>query len=381
VPEPEEFALKADFLANPHIHRAIANHFATTPLPALGLAVVILHAGLNQALDSYVDLVTIRLASETLFSWASGAQSAELHRFLRITRHRFRGLLRQLQEQVLRKGLTEIIATADLVSLTATLAELVDDQAEWLDVLGAMGDVQAEALLDAAVASRESLSFYSSSLGSLRTRNERVCQAFETAIGPERLVRLLLARGTLSSFFHIVENSTLAGPLVDHLDAHLLRVLCDRTIENDISLGAIPNLIRRLTIRDVNTAQLLHRRITPGGYAMLVKTAGTITDLIGLCAILPSDIVGELVNEIDVDDVDALVNRTLARRKSIGTIGVRFHQLRATHSDVADSLEHLLSAERYFKLVVEAGTVNELFRVFNSASVEMTRGVGLRSSG
>jgi hypothetical protein len=375
VPEAEENALKADFLSNPHIHRAIADHSATMPLPALGVALVVLHAGLKQALDSYIDLVTIRLTSEPLFSSARGDQSAASHRFLRIIRHRFPGLLLQLQEQVLRKGLTEIVATADLVSVTATLAELVDDRDEWLDVLGAMGDVHADVLVDAAIASRGSLSVYSRSLGSLRTRNERFCYAFETAIGPSRLVRLLLARGTLSSLFHIIENSTLAGPLIDDLDSHLLRVLCDRSIGKNTALGAIPNVIRRLTIRDVNAAQLLHRCITPGGYAMMVKTAGTITDLIGLCATLPSDIAGELLNEIDVDGVDALVTSTLARRKSIGSIALRFRQLRASRSELADRLEHLLSAEQYFRLIAEAGTVFELFRVFDSASVEMTRGV------
>jgi len=375
ISQTEEAALKAEFLSNPAIVEAAAGSIDQLSLVQLGLSLVFLFEGQGTALATYETLVKQYFAERRWTSRAS-ARGREVHRFVRITRRRFPWVVTSLQDEILTNGIGEMVAHGgDYVSIVTMLAELVDERPEWLRAIERCTHEQIEDIVVQTCRSHESLDWSMGALGRLRARNEECCRSFESLFTPAQLITILLARGTLSTLFLMIGYSTRVDVLTDALAESHLSGLLQRTVDTGSTLAVLPNCLSRLGACHPDRASQLHQRIGSAGYASFIKVAGTITELIGICAGLPHEVAAGVIGQFEAGDIDAVVTRTARDSRSIGTIALRFRQLRDRDPSLAAELEQLLTARRYVFLIVEVGTIADLFRVFASASPQMASDV------
>jgi len=74
---------------------------------------------------------------------------------------------------------------------------------------------------------------------------------------------------------------------------------------------------------------------------------------------------------LDDQTLDRLLDRTIANGRSIGTLHLTLHQLGQTNLDLLHTLEAKIGAQRYLRLITNAGTIFELFMIIKQSSPVM----------
>lgn len=117
----------------------------------------------------------------------------------------------------------------------------------------------------------------------------------------------------------------------------------------------------------------LRSQLVDRGLGSLIKTT-EFQNILALMASLsdPDDSWwATSLDSIPKNEFDAMIQRTVASGRSIGTINFALQELKKTDKPLLEKLERKISVERYVYLIASAGTILELFMVIRDSSPSM----------
>ncbi len=206
----------------------------------------------------------------------------------------------------------------------------------------------------------------------LRDNGENSLVRLERCIGPERFLDLVKANGTVFELFMILQYATpeFAGQLLDRLDENSIQMLIDKTIASGRSIGTLSLAMRGLKLTNENLLVCLERCIGPERFLNLVKANGTAFELFMILQHATAEFAGELLDRLDENTIQALIDKTIASSRSIGTLSLAMRRLQITGENLLIRLEKCIGAQRFFNLIKANGTIFELFKILERATPE-----------
>ena len=181
-------------------------------------------------------------------------------------------------------------------------------------VVEALDEPTAQALVDKTIAAGRSIGTLHLTLFVLRKKAPELAAELERRIGPERLLRLVRANGTVFELFALIKNASAATAraLVEALDEPTAQALVDKTIAAGQSIGTINLTLFELQKKAPDLAAELERRIGPEPLLRLVRANGTVFELFMLIKDASAATARALVEALDEPTAQALVDKTIA---------------------------------------------------------------------
>ncbi len=182
------------------------------------------------------------------------------------------------------------------------------------------------------------------------------------------MLRLIRANGTIFELFKILENSTpgFAAGLINALDPPTVVALIDKTIAEGRSIGTLSLALRELVERNMpepdGRTQLTALEGHLGGEPMLrlIRANGTIFELFKILENSTPGFAAGLINALDPPTVVALIDKTIAEERSIGTLSFSLRELQKSDPISKAKLERAIGVEGFWRLVLGAGDLNDL---------------------
>src|SRR6267154_2147479 len=214
-------------------------------------------------------------------------------------------------------------------------------------------------------------------LRSLSAANPILHASLEVRLGREPMLRLIRANGTIFELFKILENSTpgFAAGLINALDSPTVAALIDKTIAEGRAIGTLNLALRELAERNMpapdGRTQLTALEGHLGGEPMLrlIRANGTIFELVKILENSTPGFAAGLINALDSPTVAALIDKTIAERRAIGTLHLALRELAERNMPEPDgrtqltALEGHLRGEPMLRLIRANGTIFELFMI------------------
>jgi uncharacterized protein YoaH (UPF0181 family) len=198
--------------------------------------------------------------------------------------------------------------------------------------------------------------------------------SLELKIGPERLLDLIEANGTICEVFKMLHysSSDFSVGVVDALHENRVGKLIEKTISAGQSIGTV-NLYLRELHRQSETrtyARDLERKIGSSRFLDLIEANGTIVELFTIAQHASLDFVGEIINELDGTRVGRLIDKAISSGRSIGTLNLALRDLyrRDPAGTLGQELEGKIGAARLINLIEKNGTIVELFKLVQHVS-------------
>jgi hypothetical protein len=180
----------------------------------------------------------------------------------------------------------------------------------------------------------------------------------------ERWLDLIVRNGTVYELFKLLEKcpAKFANALIDELDAPRLQVLLSKTRSAQRSIGTVALLMRELEKKLPDLLDRLLDKTSAEDWLDLIANSGTVLDLFKLLGISPAEFAKALVVALDAPRLRALLDKTRAGQRSIGTIGIAMRELEQQSPGLLLVLLDKTSAEDWLDLIACNGTVFELFK-------------------
>lgn len=376
--EGEEDFLRVQFLADNCTHALVEAAFEHLLLNAVALILNILKSNHAAALERYCDLVERKILDGTLLTILIANFSPQ---FLQLLRNEYPSWYAELREQFADQGLRKLVRTREIQNLLRTLVSFGGQRDFVLDsALDSVSDDESDELIERTIKSGRSIGQISLLLRKLRNTDLTLLTQLERKIGADRYLRLIASAGTVSELFKVIEHSSqsMAGELILALDNAILDTLVDRTIAKGRSIGTLHLALRKLKETNASSLEELERKIGANRYLRLIASAGTIFELFKVIEYSSLSMAANLIDELNDQTVAALVGKTVASGRSIGTLNLTLRELKISAPDTLDKLERKIGVEQWWTLILANGKINVLGPLMkhmdDSFRQEMARG-------
>jgi len=237
-------------------------------------------------------------------------------------------------------------------------------------LLGQLTSTQAEALLDKTIAAGRSIGTLHLAMRELGETDPDLLVHLERAIGATAFLRLILSNGTLSELFKILQYATsgFRAALLEQLTSTQAEALLDKTIAAGRSIGTLSLAVRELGETDPDLLAALERAIGAPAFLRLILSNGTLPELFKVLETSTPQFRTVLLEQLTSTQAEALLDKTIAAGRSIGTLSFAMRELGETNSDLLAALERAIGAPAFLRLILSNGTLFELFKVLQYAT-------------
>jgi len=372
--ENEENRLRSRLLADDGIYAFVEKIVDRLPLDLMAICLIILKKTETETFGRYRDLVQRKIDDGTVLGMAITRPFWENRLFLQLVKGEYPLLLASLRNQLANVGLCSLIKTTEFQNFLMLIANLAEpDDSWWSTALDSIPDSELDEMIQRTVASGRSIGIIDLALRELKTTNPALLEKLERKIGAKRYLHLIADAGTISDLFKAIEHSSLsmAEELIEALDTETLDTLIAKTIASCRSIGTIHLALWELKETDPALLEKLERKIGPKHYLHLITSIGTVTELLKVIGNSSLSMAGKLLETLDAETLDALIAKTIASGRSIGTITFALRELKKTNPALLEKLEHKIGAKRHLHLIASAGTIFELFMTIKHSSPSM----------
>jgi hypothetical protein len=237
-------------------------------------------------------------------------------------------------------------------------------------LLDELDETSVQLLVARTIVSGVSIGTLNLTMRYLRDADPDLLDRLEKRIGVARFLSLISANGTVFELFHVMQHATraFAGQMLDRLDENDVKTLVDKTIASGRSIGSLNLAMRELGDADPDLLVRLEKRIGVARFLKLIAANGTVFELFKLLENTSSTFAGQLLDELDDEDMKALLDKTIASGRSIGTLNLAMRELGDADPGLLVRLEKCIGAARFLKLIAANGTVIELFKLLEHTS-------------
>jgi hypothetical protein len=206
----------------------------------------------------------------------------------------------------------------------------------------------------------------------------------EGKLGTRHLLKLIVKNGNVIDLIGLLRYSSVsrASQIIDDLDPSIIDALVDRAIEEQRSIGTLNLVLRDLGMKTVEEDGIeqtllarLEKKITAEHLLKLIVKNGDVVELFNLLKRSSATRASQIIDALDSADIDALVDKTIEEQRSIGTLDLvlRNLEMKTVKKDGIEQnllmrLENKITAEHQLKLIVNNGTIFELFKLLEKSS-------------
>ena len=226
------------------------------------------------------DELTEQLIARTI---TSGRSIATLHLTLRELKESDGTLLSSLEEKIGAPRLLRLIAAnGTLFELFMMIMNSSLVVAE--EMIADLDDQLIELLIARTITSGRSIGTLDLALRELKETDSELLRRLEEKISARRLLRLIVANGTLFELFRAIQHSTLefAEDMIAALDHQLIEQLTERTISTGRSIGTLHLTLRYLKRTNGTLLRQLEEKIGVNNWWRIVCSFGSVAILAGL---------------------------------------------------------------------------------------------------
>ncbi len=368
---PREARIKADVLADEAIRTAVESHLQHCTFAFLHLCLISLFVAANAAKDRYVNLVEKRFA--ILFqhrdhgSDERGLESLGFGLFT-LSIHAPASRDAVLHEHGAGGYLRLIAANGTLIELFKLLEYATPAFQEAL--LGLLDEATVGALVAKTIEVGRSVGTLSLAMRELGNADAALLGHLEQRIGAERFLRLIVANGNLFDLFRILMCATPAfrDALLGQSGEATVRTVVAKTIAAGRSIGTLSLAMRELGNADPALPGHLEQSIGAEHFLRLITANGTLFDLFKILEYGTPDFRQALLGQLDDATAGALVAKTIAAGRSIGTFNLAMRELGNADMSLLGRLEQSIGAERFLHLIAANGTLFDLFKILMRAT-------------
>jgi hypothetical protein len=369
VAEDSVNALKADVLADAQIQADLKSNLRHASFSLLGLCLRALHFADHPAQHNLAAMIVERFGLLFELRGQDPAGIATLGTGFFTLAKNAPDALAQVEQTHPAEAFVELIASH------GTLFELFRglqyaSPSFRTALLAALDEPTATDLVDRTIAAGRSIGTLHLTLRELDDKDHEALEALESRIGAARFLGLIVANGTLFELFMVLKHASpsFRFALVDALDAPTAAALVDRTIAAGRSIGTLNFTLRELADKDHEALEALESHIGAGRFLGLIVANGTLFELFMVLKHASPSFRTALLAALDEPTAAALVDRTIAAGRSIGTLNFTLRELAKKDPKALKALESRIGAERFLGLIVANGTLFELFMVLKHAS-------------
>lgn len=234
-----------------------------------------------------------------------------------------------------------------------------------MSLLDALTDQMVETLVSRSIASKRPISGLEFGMLRLSATNTPVLERLETAIGPERLLRLIIAKGTMVELFSFLRflSSRSRGLLLAELDRPRLEALVNQTIAAGRSLGTLNLATRDLGQTDPQLLSELEQAIGARNFMRVIVANGGLGEFIKILEHATPDLANALIATLDDAKAHTLVEQTISTSNSISTFALAMRGLGIRSPATLEKLEEAIGADRFLAMIVANGTLFDLFKI------------------
>ncbi|MFH1719613.1 MAG: hypothetical protein ABIF19_19860 [Planctomycetota bacterium] len=228
----------------------------------------------------------------------------------------------------------------------------------------------AAALVDKTIAAGRAVGTLHLAMRELGEADPALLGRLEQAIGAQQFLRLIAANGTLFELFMILEYATPAfrEALMDRLDPDGAAALVDKTIAVGRAVGTLHLAMRELGEADPALLRRLEQAIGAQQFLRLIAANGTLIELFRILEYATPAFREALVDRLDPDGTAALVDKTIAAGRSVGTLDLAMRELGEADPALLGRLEQAIGAQQFLRLIAANGTLIELFGILERAT-------------
>ena len=366
-----EAGIKASVLADEAIQAGVEAHLNHCSFNFLNICLINLSIAAHPALRRYLELVENRF--RLLFQHHhDGFDSIGLKTvgtgFLSLRRNAPDVLARMEEEFGSENLLCLIVANGNLFELFRILQYATSAFREAL--MDRLDPGRATALVEKTITARRSVGTLHFTIRELSKTDPALLGRLEQAIGAQQFLRLIAANGTLFELFRIMEYATPAfrEALMDRLDPDGAAALVDKTIAAGRSVGTLPLTMRELSETAPALLGRLEQAIGAQQFLRLIAANGTLFELFRIMEYATPAFREALMDRLDPAEAAALVDKTIAARRSVGTLHLTMRELSETAPVLLGRLEQAIGAQQFLRLIAANGTLFELFRIMEYAT-------------
>ena len=262
-------------------------------------------------------------------------------------------------------------------------------------LIDALESTDIDALVDKTIEQQHSVGTLNLALRDLGQKTVEIdgkqmnlLTTLEQIVTVRHLRKLIVNNGTVLELFNLLKHSSpsRAVALIDALESTDIDVLVDKTIELRRSVGTLGIALRDMGQKTVeidgkqmNLLTTLEQIVTVRHLRKLIVNNGTIFELFGLLKHSSPSRAVALIGALDSSDIDALVDKTVEQRRSVGTLNMALRDLGqktvkidGEELNLLTALEQIVTVRHLRKLIVNNGTVFELFNLLQHSSPSRT---------
>ena len=200
----------------------------------------------------------------------------------------------------------------------------------------------------------------------------------------DKLIEKALINLSLIDLAFVLSNLSpfRAFELINGLTPQNIDVVFSRNLEQKSSIGLLNqalSFLRNQTVEiegnELNLLSEVEKKVTAKHLLQLIVNNGTIYDLFRLLERLSSIRAGELIKVVGSSDIDLLVNKTIEQERSVGTLDFTLRDLKqkrvtldGKEMNLLAEIEKKVTAKHLLQLIVNNGTIFELFRFLQRSS-------------
>ncbi len=136
--------------------------------------------------------------------------------------------------------------------------------------------------------------------------------------------------------------------------------LIERTLTSGNSVGHIHLELREIKEANADLLEKLEQKIGAQRYLRLIASTGTVFELFRVIQYSSPSMAGQLIEALDNKTINDLIEKTIASRRSIGTLSFTLRELKISDPNILDKLERKIGVLRWWKLILANGKINTL---------------------
>lgn len=230
------------------------------------------------------------------------------------------------------------------------------------DLIRTLNDEGLDNLIDETISRNRSIGTIHFTLRDLKDANPVILEKLEQRIGARNYLRLIKSAGTIFELFRLIQYSSLrmAAQVIETLDDKTLDILIKRTVATDRSIGTLSLTLWELKRNDPEQLKKLEQRISAERYLYLITGTGTFIELFNIIEHSSRGMAAQLIQTLNDQNVNDLVEKTLAAGRPLGSLAFCLKQLRLSSPEDLNTLQRKIGVERWWNLILANGKMNAL---------------------
>jgi hypothetical protein len=185
--------------------------------------------------------------------------------------------------------------------------------------------------------------------------------------GASEFLHMILVNGTISTLFKLFRKlrnftPTFGKKLLDQLTTEQVAILIDTTIASRRSIGTLDLTMFELGKSDSELLGRLEQAIGTPNFLRLILANGTLFELFRFLQHSTPEFRKKLLNRFTPTMSDALINKMIDRKRSIGTLNLTMFELGKSDAELLGRLEQTIGAQGLLRLILANGDLIDLFR-------------------